>query len=207
MAQSPITCLTEGQFYQGPWDTVYYHAIDSIGVPSYQWMGITLDTPFPYDPAKSLLLFAGQCGGVGGDGLQVKQNKLPPLRRVWSFGGCPFIANNRSDSAIVNFVIDVTLVGVNNGHDKMPIAYNLSQNYPNPFNPATRISYDLPIAGNVKLAVYDVLGIEVATLVKGFITAGYHSADFDASNLASGIYIYRITAGTFRDAKKMMLVK
>ena len=103
--------------------------------------------------------------------------------------------------------IDCGIVTGVSQHHNTPLTYDLAQNYPNPFNPATKISYALPIASNVKLVVYDILGREVVTLVNEYKTAGNYTADFDASNLASGTYIYRIEAGTFRDAKKMMLVK
>ena len=65
----------------------------------------------------------------------------------------------------------------------------------------------MPKAGNVKLIVYDVLGREVATLVNEFTSAGIHAIDFNATNLSSGIYIYRIEAGNFTDTKKMILLK
>jgi hypothetical protein len=99
------------------------------------------------------------------------------------------------------------LVGTPSNNNQVPNAYNLSQNYPNPFNPATKISFSLPKAGDVKLVVYDILGKEVAIVINDFRTAGTHTIDFNASNLASGVYLYRIEAGTFTDTKKMMLLK
>ncbi len=85
--------------------------------------------------------------------------------------------------------------------------YSLSQNYPNPFNPTTKISYTLPKAGNVVLKVYNTLGQEVATLVNGAMAAGEHVASFDARNLASGVYFYRLTAGSYAATMKMVLLK
>jgi hypothetical protein len=89
----------------------------------------------------------------------------------------------------------------------VPDEYSLGQNYPNPFNPLTSISFGLPEAGHVKLAVYDLLGRQVALLVNGNREAGNHTATFDASNLASGLYIYRIEAGDFSAVSKMVLMK
>jgi len=89
----------------------------------------------------------------------------------------------------------------------LPVEFDLAQNYPNPFNPSTTISYSIPKAANVQLKVFNVLGQEVATLVNGTVTAGVHSIVFDASHLASGVYIYRVTGAGFSDAKKMMLIK
>jgi hypothetical protein len=99
------------------------------------------------------------------------------------------------------------LVGTPKEKEPVPVTYMLSQNYPNPFNPTTVISYALPKAGNVKLVVYDLLGREVKTLVNEFKTAGNYNVTFDGSSFASGLYIYRITSGSFTDVKKMILVK
>jgi hypothetical protein len=89
----------------------------------------------------------------------------------------------------------------------LPTAYELKQNYPNPFNPTTTISYSLPVAGNITLKVYDILGNEVAQLANGFHNAGSYTLKFDGTNLASGIYLYRLTGGNFTSTKKLMLIK
>lgn len=88
-----------------------------------------------------------------------------------------------------------------------PERFELMQNYPNPFNPSTVISYQLAVNSDVSLKVYNLLGQEVATLVDSRMSAGAHSVKFDASRLASGVYIYRIEAGQFSQTKKMMLIK
>ncbi len=101
-----------------------------------------------------------------------------------------------------------TITGVNESDQTaLPTVYSLSQNYPNPFNPTTTIKFGLPKAGNVSLVVYDILGRKVAELVHGNLTAGYHTVNFNASNLASGVYLYRIEAGDFVSVKKLMLLK
>ncbi len=89
----------------------------------------------------------------------------------------------------------------------VPGTYALGQNYPNPFNPTTSIRFDIPKASNVKMVVYDILGREVRTLVNEFKNPGAYELKFDASNLASGTYFYRIEAGDFVQIKKMVLVK
>lgn len=88
-----------------------------------------------------------------------------------------------------------------------PDAFKLNQNYPNPFNPTTSISFNLPQSSHVDLRVYDVMGREVAMPANGNFTAGNHSVTFDASNLSSGTYIYRIVAGDFQQSRTMLLVK
>ena len=85
--------------------------------------------------------------------------------------------------------------------------FELSQNYPNPFNPSTQIEFSVPQQSTVQLKVYNTLGQLVATLVNGNLSAGSHSVTFDARNLASGLYIYRLSAGNFTSVKKMMLLK
>jgi len=93
--------------------------------------------------------------------------------------------------------------------------YLLEQNYPNPFNPTTKIRYTIPLGEthrgasvqNVVLKVYDVLGNEVVTLVDEFKPAGNYEVEFNANRLASGVYFYRLTSGSFSDSKKLILLK
>lgn len=89
----------------------------------------------------------------------------------------------------------------------VPAEYKLSQNYPNPFNPATKISFDIPSNEYVKLSVYNALGKEVETLVSENLKAGKYEVNFIGSNLASGVYYYRLTAGKFTISKVMTLIK
>ena len=95
-------------------------------------------------------------------------------------------------------------IGQNTG---IPLQYGLDQNYPNPFNPSTYIKFQLPEGGNVKITVFDILGKEVASLINEKMEAGYHNVEFNASDLASGLYIYKMESGNFTDVKKMMLIK
>jgi hypothetical protein len=84
-----------------------------------------------------------------------------------------------------------------------PLTFNLEQNYPNPFNPSTNIKYSVAKTGNVKLAVYNIVGEEVTVLVNGIVQAGFYETTFDASILPSGIYFYKLQAGSFVETKKM----
>ncbi len=90
---------------------------------------------------------------------------------------------------------------------KLPETYDLSQNFPNPFNPATTINYQMPENGFVTLKIYDILGKEVATLVNEQKNQGRYSVNFDASRLASGVYIYQLRVNDYVSSKKMLLLK
>ncbi|NWG29049.1 MAG: T9SS type A sorting domain-containing protein [Ignavibacteriaceae bacterium] len=96
---------------------------------------------------------------------------------------------------------------VNDVPGSVPTAYALDQNFPNPFNPSTKINYSLPVEGFVTLDVYNSIGQKVATLVNETKTAGNYTVNFDASDLTSGIYFYKINAGSFTETKKMILLK
>lgn len=98
-------------------------------------------------------------------------------------------------------------VEVAENKDILPTKFNLSQNYPNPFNPTTTIAYDLPTKEQVRLTVFDILGRKVATLVDNRQEAGSYTISFDARGLATGMYIYRIEAGSFTKTAKMMVIK
>jgi hypothetical protein len=90
---------------------------------------------------------------------------------------------------------------------EIPLEYSLEQNYPNPFNPSTTIKYSIPEDGFVKLAVYNMLGEEVAAIVNTTQKAGRYEVNFNASQLSSGVYVYRIEAANFTASKKLMLMK
>lgn len=103
--------------------------------------------------------------------------------------------------------VDPNYTGVGNPGNETPANYKLEQNYPNPFNPTTTINYSIPSASQVSIKVYDMLGNEIMTLVNDRKNAGSYSTSFNASNLASGIYLYKIVAGSYTDTKKMTLIK
>ena len=100
-----------------------------------------------------------------------------------------------------------TTNGVAEGGPQVPSHFTLSQNYPNPFNPSTTIKYELPRASLVSLKVYDILGREISVLVNEKKDAGVHEVKFDGSELASGVYFYRIQAGDYVATKKLVLMK
>jgi len=89
----------------------------------------------------------------------------------------------------------------------LPLSFMLHQNFPNPFNPSTTIKYELPRSAVVNLSVYDLLGRMVSVLVNERREAGVHEVKFNGSNLASGVYFYRLTAGDFVQTRKLLLVR
>ena len=99
------------------------------------------------------------------------------------------------------------MVTVSNEPEELPLTFKLEQNYPNPFNPSSTIQFTLPQAGDVRLDVFTITGQLVTTLVNNRLGSGEHSVTFDASNLASGVYIYRIMSGKFVQSKRMTLIK
>jgi hypothetical protein len=129
----------------------------------------------------------------------VSYGRLPDGTDNWQFFTKPTPGASNSNATSVE---EVTF----------PKNYNLSQNYPNPFNPTTTISYSIPTfrgkqSLNVTLSVYNLLGQKVATLVNKAHAPGNYSVQFDASNLPSGVYFYRLRAGSFVATKKMVLLK
>ena len=297
MAQDTITSLVSGQFYSGAMDTVFYSPSETLTAVDLTWMGIELNTPFAYDPSKSLIVGVGQCGMAGTSGMRILQNALTNtgLRRVWSVGGCPFTPYPGGDRSVANFGIDVVPVPVelisfsattdsknvnlnwvtatetnNSGfeierrYDKTdwleigfvpghgtttekqnysyidqnvnagiysyrlkqvdfdgtfeysneifvnvtaPLEFTLDQNFPNPFNPNTLIKYSIPKSAQVSLKIFNTLGQEIETLVNEEKQGGTYEVNWNASNLQSGVYFYRLQTGSFVETKKMILMK
>gem|GEM_PF-5673038 len=116
----------------------------------------------------------------------------------------PAVMSKDTDEA-PRFVITSNIMSELN--DILPSEYRLDQNYPNPFNPATQITFELPQQSDVTLQVFDLTGRQVATLVNETVNAGSHTVNFDAANLSSGVYIYRLQAGSVVLSRKLTLIK
>jgi hypothetical protein len=126
---------------------------------------------------------------------------------VSSFNGTP---NGTIGYDTVSFPIpgaNCNLVGIQPVGNIIPENFSLEQNYPNPFNPATNIKFSIPKGEFVEILLYDITGREVANIFSDPLEAGIYNVDFNAANLSSGVYFYKITAGTFIDVKKMVLLK
>jgi hypothetical protein len=155
------------------------------------------DWPIPVDLSYS---DAGlQTAGLGGFPVG-DLNWFPTQKTAW-------LAQRTAEYAQIQTALNGAVPAAVKNINALPAEYTLHQNYPDPFNPSTTIAFSLPRSASASLKVYDMLGREVATLVNGYTTSGMHEVQFNAANLASGIYLYRLTSGNFTEVKKMMLVK
>jgi hypothetical protein len=158
------------------------------------------DWPIPVNLAYSNAdLLKGATGGFPVGDL----NWFPAQKATW------LAQRDAENTAITNALNNgtKTIATAVENIENLPVTFQLQQNYPNPFNPSTKITFSLPHSANTSLRVFDMLGREVATLVNGYTALGSHSVQFDATNLASGFYCYKLTSGNFTEVKKMMLVK
>lgn len=118
------------------------------------------------------------------------------------------IHNTRYARALlVSAMENYTPTGIAQEKTDLPLTYNLSQNYPNPFNPTTQIKFSIPEVSNVKITIFDAIGREIAVLVNKELNAGNYTYSWNATNLASGIYFYRMEANGFSQIRKMMFIK
>ncbi|HAX49409.1 MAG TPA: T9SS type A sorting domain-containing protein [Ignavibacteria bacterium] len=145
--------------------------------------------------------------GTAGNQQFIFTYKVDPVWKDTSVITVAFIQNDNNKEVLNSGKGSVSTVGINNNNSGIPSAFSLSQNYPNPFNPVTNINFSLPVSGDVRLAVFDMLGQQVALLANGKFDAGNYTIDYDASQLTSGIYFYTLSSGSFTETKKMVLVK
>ncbi len=151
------------------------------------------------------------CSGV--DGIYILSTyQTPP--EIYDYYDSPGIAKNAStlgEAIVLADDMDLSLFGLYLGvpgrDATKPVTYLVREPFPNPFNPSTVLSYQLQAASKVNLSVYDIQGRLVAMLTDGVRGAGIHEVTFDASNLASGIYLYCLTAGLFKASGRMVLIK
>jgi hypothetical protein len=165
----------------------------SIGTDSY----IYPDWPIPVDLSyTNATLKTGATGGFPVGDI----NWFPTQKAAW-------LAQRTAEYAQIQTALDGAVPDAVKNINALPAEYTLHQNYPNPFNPSTTITFSLPRSASTSLKVYDMLGREVATLVNGYTTSGTHEIQFNATNLASGVYFYKLTSGNFTKVNKMMLTK
>ena len=175
----------------------YYYGYTDNDTSYYSWLtgGISADTLVSTD--------SGAVGIIGTDTLllQPQANRTVYMAVALGTDEASMLANMGLAEGHYGVITSVNV----------PLAtiktYKLEQNYPNPFNPSTTISFSIPEREKVTLDVYDLLGQKVAAIVNKEMEQGTYSFSFDGSNLASGLYIYSLRAGSFTSAKKMMLLK
>ncbi len=137
--------------------------------------------------------------------LDLRDRLLPDATYTWSVrasDGVASVENERAFAFHTSALVTATETG-----GELPATYELGQNYPNPFNPVTTVPFALPDAATVELAVFDVMGRRVATLVSGRMPPGEHTAVWDAGPYASGVYVYRLRAGSFTKTRRMVVMK
>ena len=158
--------------------------------------------------SAGVLMFAGPFNLAAGDS-QWMMLALIPANAGDRFASISLMRDHakRLRGLTYNTIAQPRALGVALDVQAVPLTMTLSQNYPNPFNPSTTIRYGLPARSHVSLTVFNTLGQQVAELVQGNQDAGYHEMRFDGSGLASGVYFYRIQAGTYVDTKKLLLLK
>ncbi len=179
-------------------------------VPGTGWQYIDMQTPFQYNGSSNLLIEVCYDNSSYTSYSPVNATTMSNVARGYytdNSSGCTMTSgSNLSYRPNISLYLS-TSTGVGNEPSGVPKSFDLKQNYPNPFNPVTKIQYEVPKASYVSIKIYDILGREVASLVNGDIEAGYYVYDFDASALSSGVYIYKMNAGSFEKTLRMMVIK
>jgi len=205
---APLTVEIDG------WDSLYYYeggkwwAVESGGdLPyNYTWW---ITNPYTEDTELIPEYLGGGDNGVEFGLEDINEEFEWDLEPGDYFGLKVRVTDDEQEMAY-----DYVDIGISAGHGgvkisakQLPKDFKLEQNYPNPFNPVTTINFQLPNASNVTLVIYNIQGQEVARLVDGNLGAGYHSVPWKPVSAASGIYIYRLHAGSFSDIKRMLYIK
>ena len=194
--------------YVGEQDLAYRDVVSSVqnGSWTYSWdsgskapyyTSVSLQKLITFDDTASIAIKCQYARNQGLSGVM-----------IWEISQ-DLIAQSQPLLDVVGMQMMTTSVQSDQAVNSRPTGFALSENYPNPFNPSTTIRYQLPVASNVSIKVFDVLGREVATLINEYKNAGTGFIQFDASRyqLGSGVFFYRIQAGAFVQTKKMILVK
>jgi hypothetical protein len=196
------------------WNHSDNNIVDSVFVNNaLQSTSTQTSTQQSYDiDGYGTLVFKGQSYQC----LRVKETSQSVIKYSYFTKNGPTIIIDGSQGQVDTGIVPIKQIGciahpgaatLVNTKSFTPNAFSLAQNYPNPFNPSTNISYTVGSHQFVSLQVYDVLGRRVATFVDEAKDAGTYSVRFDASNLPSGVYLYRLQAGNFSETKKLLLMK
>ncbi len=203
------------RFNANPTDSLQYDPVYEIGVDNWH-------DGFDVVGANDVVFMTGETRGIGSAAAVQEvnvgvSNETAAGNKIVFMSYDPLAVNSSPAYTWYGFAseapqvqalhwFEADVVGVDE-ESTLPEVYKLSQNYPNPFNPTTVISYSIPEKADVTLKVFNLLGQQVATLVNGVQNVGTHEVNFNASNMASGVYFYTIKAGQFTSTRKMMLIK
>ena len=217
--------------YNNDYCTIKYNSNgDSLWVRIYDGPGNTDDYAESIALDNSGNVYVTGCSslyGTNGDYCTIKYDSIGTQRWVQIYNGqgngndCAFsiVADNSGNVYVTGWSYGTTtyddyctikyhdLIGIKLISNGTPKEYSLSQNYPNPFNPTTKIKFDIPRSGDVKLVIYDILGREVTTLVNQDLKPGVYEVEWNASNKPSGVYFYKLTTADFTETKRMVLIK
>ena len=198
------TNTTISGFTSSGWTDVY---TGTYSVPGTGWQWINLQNPFTYTGTNLLveICFHNTSYTSNSTVASTTGSGMTYHYHMDNGTGCTISGTNSATSK--PNICMLSIVGNENQGGVVPSVFSLSQNYPNPFNPSTVISYSIPKTSMVNITVFDIVGREVGSLVNNLQQPGSYNVQFDASNLASGVYFYKIQAGDFTDTKKMLLVK
>jgi len=208
MQNSSLTSLTG--FVNSGWTQT---SIGTVTIPNPGWFAFYMGGTFVWNGTSNLLIEICFHNSNFGQNSAVYSTQSAGMtwhqaQDLITGSGCTDLNGGTLQSYRPNVVITTDyFIGVNNNSAEMPVKYSLIQNYPNPFNPVTSIKYSLPRSGFVSLKIYDVLGKEIIKLVNEYKQAGNYKVDFEASNISSGIYFYKLESANFSATKKMILIK
>jgi hypothetical protein len=208
---TPFTVSISGPSYLNPGQNGTWTANVSGGTPPYHYQWACYYYCDIQPAVQEVGPLAPTCGywwNVGSDSPQLTRKDYKDFRLRCIVTD----AHNATTTGYIYVTVGGNLKKGNTLAANIPTEYSLEQNYPNPFNPSTQINYALPIAAKVNMRVYDLLGREVIELVNEQKEAGFYTVNFNASNLSSGIYLYRITAQDgermlYTESKRMILMK
>ena len=186
-------------------------ALDTSEVLHWYYLDTTsIDAPLLYSNG---VLYTGTLGGRliafydNADSAVTGSYKASSLSKVKSFPMASVWGTFQGNNQRTGVPAGKMVTAVASKTDQIPIVYSLSQNFPNPFNPSTTISYAIPTRSHVTLSIFNTLGQKVSELVNTEKEPGVYNATLDASSFASGVYFYRIQAGSFVQTKKLVVVK
>lgn len=183
-------------------DAGQFYALDSLGNIKWWYQdSAAIRSPILYDHGTVYV------GTEAGKILAFFDDEATTMNSKISFTRLPIWGTFQGNNARTGVLHTQISTDISNDFSALPIKYSLHQNYPNPFNPNTTIRYDLPQESRVVLKVFNILGQEVVTVVDGVQQAGWYSVQWDAGNVASGLYFYQMQTGEFIEAKKLLLLK